>query len=67
MRQVDCERRALAGLRRQVDEPAMLTDDAFDDRQPQTGAAANVLRREEGLENHRRRRSVHARSRIADG
>ena len=49
-RQVDLERRALAELAVDPDVAAALLDDAVDGREPEPGALAAVLRREERLE-----------------
>ena len=48
--QEDAERRPLAGLGIDVDEAAGLLDDAIDRRQPKPGALADLLGREERLE-----------------
>src|SRR6185369_7532868 len=49
-REVDPERRAASGLARDVDRAAVPSHDPVDDREPEPGAATDLLRREERLE-----------------
>ena len=53
----------LPGLRVEPDVAARLADDPVDRREAQAGALADVLGREERLEDVRARREVHALSR----
>src|SRR6185503_1180458 len=52
-RQIEVERRALTLSAPDADVAAVLLHDAVDHREPETGAAALVLRREERLEDPR--------------
>jgi hypothetical protein len=60
--QPDGERRAGAGLRAHLDRAAALCDDPVDRRQAEAGAGADVLRREEGLEEAEASLFVHPRT-----
>ena len=60
------ERRALLHFAGHADVAARLLDDAIDRGQPQSGAVANILRREERLEESAERVTVHADATVAD-
>ncbi|HEY3540965.1 MAG TPA: hypothetical protein VGK79_00355 [Gaiellaceae bacterium] len=65
-RQANRESRALAGRARDMDRPAELRDDAVDGRQPEPCALADLLRREERVEDPGLRRLVHADAGVGD-
>ena len=65
-RQVHQERRALAGRGLDVNHASGLLNDSVDNRQAQTGATADFLRREERLEDAGGRLLIHAGSGIGD-
>ena len=62
---VDLERRAVPGLAVDPDVPAALLDDAVHGRQPEPGALAGRLGREERLERVLRTVGVHAAAGVA--
>src|SRR5712692_5715798 len=63
--EVHLERRPLSWLAVNPDVAAVLLDDAVDSRQPEAGAVAALLGREEWLEDPGAGRGVHARSGVA--
>src|SRR5580700_220980 len=65
-RQDEIEAGALAGRAFHLDAAAMVLEDAVHHRKTEAGALADRLRREEGLEDARERRLVHAAAGVGD-
>ena len=66
-RQIAVEGAALAGLARDLDVTAALLDDPVGAREPQAGALADALRREERLEDPVGHSRCHPATRVLDG